>query len=211
VGLFAFSYYNSVRLEVTQAKYTLVYSWLFLPLAYEGVEYLSVRLQLNSRRRAYWSVLGFSLLWQFGVVLGTYIGPPTIADKLAVMSPTLPLRYELRQLIAWLKAQRVSSVSVVLDEYNYEGTDIFRFSGIEDSKVFLPKTRGYQDVELRSKVEDFIQKRESSLLICSPDGPVGRALTVDHHQELEMPSLHLLLHRIWIGPHWVVYAIQPSR
>ena len=210
LALMTFNYYNSVRHEVTQAKYTLVYSWLCMPFAFLAVAWITSRWRLCSMRCASSLLVLFFLLWQSAVAVGSIYAPPSVADRLGVLSVTLPLKTELRGLVAWLKINDPSGTGVILDDYNYEGTDIIRFSHISPSDTFSVKIHAYHDPDLKNKIAEFVTQHKPRFCICSPDGPIGRALSLRAQRELQIPSLNVHLIRLWEGVHWAVFSIVPT-
>jgi len=209
ITLFTFHYFNSVRHDVTQAKYTLVYNWLFFPLAFFGLERIAVHRVFN-KRSAGAAVIVFFFAWQAAIALGALWAPPVIGDRLAVMSPLLPPRAEIRDLVAWLKIHRADSDAVILDEFNYEGIDVARFSGIDANAAFIAKMDQYRDPELARKISDFTISRNPRWLICSPDGPIGRALLLDSDTKSRRLFENFRIERQWQGPHWLVFAINTA-
>jgi hypothetical protein len=206
--LLAFNYWNSVRFEVTQARYTLLYSWLLIPFAFEGLRWLaSWRGWLNSRA-AYSAVVIFFFLWQAGIVLGAAYAPPTVADRLAVMSPALPLHHEMRGLTDWLLQNHQTSTAVVLDDFNWDSPTVSRFAHLDQSETFHVTPQDYADrALLKQELESFVLSEHPGLLVCSPYGPIGSMWLVDDDPQLEVESLGIQLQLAWHGQHWRVYTI----
>jgi hypothetical protein len=206
--LFIFNFYNSIRHEATQSKYTLVYSWLFLPLAFLGLEWVSPYCGKKTERVALGAALLFFIMWQAGIASGGIVAGPAIADKLAVISPTLPPRTEIRYLVGWLQARHSLSEAVILDDYNYEGEDIFRFARVDPSKTFTARVASYDDPLLSDEIGDFVRQKRPRFLICSPDGPVGQALLLGQRTDVNLPSFGARLNRVWHGEHWEIFEFN---
>src|SRR5215475_13411951 len=96
---------------------------------------------VEHRRRAEFPLaaagtVAFFLVWQVGIVLGAAFAPPTIADRLATMSPTIPLHHETRNLADWLLQNNARSSSVIVDDLNWESAAILRFAPLDPSETF---------------------------------------------------------------------------
>ena len=198
---------NSVRQSLTMSRYTLVYSWLLFPYAFEGVRWLrdkSARLAVPNLHVA---VLALFLLWQAGVTAGSYVGPDWSVDRLSMVSPTLPLTREARTIINWLRENRGPNDAILMDTYHDWSTDILRFSGVslEDAyRVPYPA----DPVALRNKVTAFLSTRHPRLLVYSPEGELGRILHPSPGSAAELPEYGIRLHRQFQTTNFVVYSIE---
>lgn len=209
MALFAFNYWNAVRYEVTQARYTLLYSWLLIPFAFEGLRWLARWRDWLGSRATFSTVVIFFLLWQVGIVLGAAYAPPVVADRLGGMSPALPLQHEMRGLTDWLLQNHQASTAVVLDDFNWDSSSISRFAHLDRDVTFHVTAQYYADrALLKQELESFVRSRHPGLLVCSPYGPIGGMWSVDDHLQLELESLGLHLQLLWRGEHWRVYAIS---
>lgn len=209
LALFGIHYYNCLRYEATMARYTLIYSWLFIPYAFEGLRRLSEKWRWVRETQAYLGVITFVMVWQAGIVLGSYYGPPQIADRLAVISPTLPLPYEVRALIAWLKPNIRPTDAVVVDEFHYEAGDIVRQSGLALSRVFQIPDHPDPSV-MNDQLTDFVRRQHPRFLICPPYGNLAKSWSINDPEEAIIARLGLRLHREWKGQYWRVFTIQYS-
>jgi len=207
--LFAFNFYSSVRYVTTQARYTLLYSWLLFPFAFKALRWLA-----NHPRRAEFSAAAsgtviFFLLWQVGIVVGATYAHPVIADRLGVMSPTIPLPHEMRGLIHWLVENKPGSSAIILDDFNWQSsTMISHFVPLDPSRTFRVTPRYYSNRDLlRRDLDEFAEARQPVLCVCSPYGPIGMMWSVRDAQDVnvEYPAIHL--HVLWRGEHWRVYSI----
>jgi hypothetical protein len=209
---FAANQLNAVRTENTQARYTLVYSWLLIPFAFEGLSWLVRRWTWADSRRAYAGLMGFFLLWQGVIIAGGLYGPPTMADRLGPMSPLLLPHDEIRHLTRWLKEHANDSNALIFDEFNYESGMIIQFAGINPSQAFQVRGPEYSDrsrrASLAARVRDFIRERRPRFAVCSPYGPIGELWSVDDHDEVSLPALEMSLRLQWQGAHWRVYRID---
>jgi len=206
--LFAFNFYSSVRYETTQARYTLLYSWLLFPFALEALRWL-----VEYWRRAEFSAAAagtviFFLLWQVGIVVGAAYASPAIADRLAVMSPTIPLHHEMRGLINWLVQNNPRSSAIILDDLNWESTAISRFAPLDRSQTFRITPGYYSNRELlRRDLGEFAKARHPVLCVCSPYGPIGTMWSVRDAQDVDVDDPAIHLHVVWQGEYWRVYSI----
>ncbi len=206
--LFAFNYYNSVKYEVTQARYTVLYSWLFLPFVFEGLRWMSSRWSWAAGRRSFAGTLLFFLLWQGGIIAGARYAPPPFADRLGALAPTLPLHREMQQLTSWLKANPPQQDALILDDYNWESSDIWRFAPLPASATFSIRQADYDDpAELKQRLEGFVKRRRPALLVCSPAGPIGSMWQVDRQNVLHVQDLSLHFSQLWQGEHWRIYRV----
>jgi hypothetical protein len=205
--LFAFNYWNSMRYEATQARYTLMYSWLLIPFAFEGLHWLGERWPRLNSRAAYTTVVIFFVLWQAGIVAGATYGPPKIADRLSQMSPTVPPHHEMRELTNWLLKNHPSGPAI-LDDFNWESPAVIRITRWKESETFEVTAEHYKDPQLlKQELEDFVQSRHPDLLVVSPYGPIGNLWSVADRDQFEVENLGIQLQRKWTGEHWRIYAI----
>ncbi len=206
--LFAFNCYNSVRYETTQARYTLLYSWLVFPFALDGLAYVLARVRWAISTQGFVAIVASLCLWQTGIVVGANYAPQPIGDHLGALSPTIPLHAELREVTDWLRANKAQKSAVILDDYNWESGDIFRFANLKATSTFSITQQDYDDpVELKARLQQFVNRNHPELLICSPDGPIGKTWChPDNRGHLESPNL--LLAPRWHGDHWYIYTVS---
>ena len=200
-------YFNAVVNQTTQARFTLMYSWLLLPFAFEALEWLVARYSFRDWRASYAAVAAFFLLWEGGIIVGTAYAPAAVADRLGVMSPTLPLRRELRNLTTWLKQHVPSSSAVIVDSLDYDAGDITRFAGFRTAQVFQVRNNLVNRTVLKRQISEFLELRHPDFLVCAPQGPLCAMWGVDNHQILDVKSAGIQLLRQWKGRRWRVYAI----
>jgi Dolichyl-phosphate-mannose-protein mannosyltransferase len=207
--LFAFNYYSSIRYETTQARYTLLYSWLIIPLAVEGLVCSTARLRHPLAGIAFAELLTFFILWQAGIATAAIYAPQPIADHLGAFSPMIPLHAELRDLTDWSKTNGSRHGPVILDDYNWESVDILRFGRLRATETFTISQQDYDDsVGLHDRLQRFIEEQHPGLLICSPEGPIGRDWCAGNHDHIEVPGLELQFLPLWQGRHWRIYRIS---
>lgn len=203
-----FNYWSALRYEATQARYTLLYSWLLLPCAFFGGRCLAKRWNGVRPRAVLTATLIFFFLWQLAVVAAAAYAPPKIADRLGGMSPTLPLHHEMRGLTSWLLRNHPPSQPVVLDDFNWESAAISRFAHLDPDVTFgVTATHYANPITLKPDLEQFVANNHPLLLICSPYGPIGTMWSVDSRQQLDVPDFGLHLELRWAGERWRVYAI----
>ena len=204
--LFAFNYWNAIRYEATQSRYTLLYSWLLIPFALVGLRYFVTRWRLQSPR-AYVVTVVFFVLWQIGILLGATYASPMVADRLAQMSPTLPLHHEMRELTGWLLKNRVSG-AMILDDLNWDSRTVARLTHLNTPNIFQVTAQHYADHSLLSReLNSFVQVYHPELLVCSPYGPIGTLWSVDGRKRFEIENLGIELQQQWSSEHWRAYAI----
>jgi hypothetical protein len=209
VVLFSFNEYNAVRYEITQARYTLMYSWLLIPFVLPGLESVSQRWPRAASGAALAGVVAFFVLWQGGIALYAQFGRSQAADKLDDMSPMIPLHREMRGLTKWLRLNASPSEATVLDDLNWESDTIMRFSGLDPSRTFRVTPELYANPSLlNGQVEDFIRRQNPRIVICSPYGLIGKAWHVGDLQGLQAPVAGIRLRLAWQGAFWRVYRIQ---
>jgi hypothetical protein len=207
--MFAFNCYGSIRYETTQARYTLLYSWLIFPFAIDGLDYAMVRLRQANVRLAFAGVIAFFVVWQAGIATAAICGPQPIADHLGALSPMIPLHADLRDLLKWLKANGAQQDTVILDDYNWESVDIWRFGHLGASESFTIGQHDYDDpVALRARLQRFINVQHPGLFICSPEGLIGRQWCAGSRNRIEVSDLELQVSLAWQGQHWRIYRIS---
>lgn len=207
--LFAFNYYSCVKYEATQARYTLLYSWLIIPLAIEGLVCSGTRFRLPQAGITFAAVLTFFILWQAGVATAAIYAPQPVADHLGALSPMIPLHAELRELTKWVRANGSKHESVILDDYNWESVDIFRFAQLPAQETFAVSQRDYDDPSgLHHRLQQFVKVQHPRLLICSPQGLIGTEWCAGSHNKTQVPGLELQLLPLWHGQHWRIYRIS---
>ncbi|GEM_PF-4092529 len=207
---FSFNFYNCIRFETTQARYTILYSWLLIPFVFVGLEGLGKRWNLAAKRQVIPAILGFFIIWQASIAMAGEYCPPAIADHLGGLSPLQPLHVELRSLTAWLKNHVTPPDTVAFDEFNFESDSIIRFSNLGFARAF--QVRGKQEMQdqavLREKLQEFWKRERPRFLVCSPYGPIGRLLAIDDKQTVKVPWLGVTMTLGWMGPHWRVYEVR---
>lgn len=205
--LFGFHYYNCVRFEATQARYTLMYSWLLIPYAFEGLRRLSERWQLLRSPKAYVSVIAFMVCWQLGILLGAQYAPDAIADRLAIVSPDLPLPCELRRLTAWLRANTTAADMIIVDEFHYQANDIVRYSHIPFSRVFQVPYR-VDPAMWKERLSNFMESQRPRLLVYSRYGQIDAVFPISDREFVNLAQPRAQLRRIWKDKYWRVYQIS---
>jgi hypothetical protein len=199
--------YGSVVQRATMARYTLMYSWLLLPLAFKGLEILGRRWAVFSKTGTFAAVLLFVLAWQVGIVLGAKYAPERIADKLAVMAPTLPLPVDLQKVVDEVKTYRKEGDAIIVDNFQYEATDIIRFSGIPRADALrVPYRRDNATIE--ASLRAFLETRQPRLLVYTPKGPLGRFLKLGDEESVTLPEYGMRVRRLWKGSHYALYEID---
>ncbi|HXJ93311.1 MAG TPA: glycosyltransferase family 39 protein [Terriglobia bacterium] len=210
--LFAWNYANSVKNETTQARYILMYSWLLIPFAFEGLRRLARLRPRWGGRRVYVGTVVFFLVWEAGIVFGGHYGPEVIADRLSPMSPTLEPHVEIRRLTQWLRGHTGSTDTVVFDEFSFQSDTILQLSGINLSRVFQVRGPAYSSREVLGKeVQKFIRSRHPRFAVCSPYGPIGDLWSLDDREDVDLPALGISLQLEWQAAHWRVYTISYSQ
>ena len=206
-----FNFYYALRLGGIQPKYTLIYSWLAFPFAFVALPWAEAQFRFLARQTAPWLVLLSMVLWQAVVVLTNTSSSAMVADSMIWISPTLPLRREMRELEAWLKLHHSSSDAVLIDEDKNESDFIVRFPEIGPAMAFTVAPEGDRDPQLVDHLKYFVRQRRPSLLICSVYGPLGRRLSSQSDVDREISTLNLRLHKEWQGERWTVFSIDQLR
>ncbi len=204
-------YVNAVARNMTMARYTLLWSWLLIPYAFEGLRRLPGGPPRAGSRRAFAALLLSVLVWQAGIVAGAHYGPGAVADKLSSLSPTLPLRRDLRALTAWLRTQTGPGEAVVVDNFNHEASEVVRIAGIPFSQAFRVPYPADPEV-LGRRLAEFVAERRPRLLVYSPRGHLRHVWPIDDRQdEVVLAGLGLRLRRRWEGGAYRVYEIEYRR
>jgi hypothetical protein len=207
--LLGFNWWNSIRYEVTQARYTLLYSWLLIPFAFEALRWISTRWRGAASRAAFSAVIVFFVMWQAGIMLGAVYAPPSVADRLSALSPTQPLHHEMRGLTGWLKSNSSSYDTVILDDFNWGSPAVSRFGKLDPQKTFEISAEDYTNpAALKAKLAQFVNQRHPNVLICSPYGPIGRAWSIDDRKTAVVEDLGIQLDLRWQGEYWRIYTIR---
>ncbi len=207
--LLGFGCFNSLRYDITQVRYTVIYSWLLIPLAFEAVQRLGEQWRWASWPASRGAVVAFFLLWQAGIVAGAAYAPAPLADHLGAVSPTIPLHREMRQLTAWLRGHPAASDPLVVDDFNWESDEIMRFGGRNRGQDFFVSPADYASrARLAREVDDYVARRHPAFVVCSPFGLIGSLWSVDDRPNLAIPGLGIRLRRQWRGKFWSVYAIE---
>jgi 4-amino-4-deoxy-L-arabinose transferase-like glycosyltransferase len=205
--LIAANLYTSLTKNSTMARYTLVYSWLLIPFAFEALQSSSLRWPWLGSRKAFAGITLFFLVWQAGTIVGAQYGPPTIADKLSSVSPTLPLSVELRSLVLWLRTNRTPEDAVIIDDFNYEASDVIRYARI-------PQTQYYRVPYLVSsslvqkQVQEFLANKHPRFLVFSPQGQLGSVWALDKSSDIQFDHSDARLDRRWQQGSWEIFEIR---
>lgn len=203
-------YINAVLHAVTQARYTLMYVWLLLPLAFEGL-YVCLRQRTPSwNRKGFVIVIVSFLLWQAGITITAQFGPCVIGDRLAQLSPTLPRRCDLRHLMAWMNRNARPNESVVIDSFNYEDRVIAQFLEPAPAMVFRASRQASDPAALERTIAEFVKQQHPRLLVYSPRGELARIWPLSDNEEVDVVSseLELRLKRLWQDGNYRVYEIE---
>ena len=202
----AINCYTAVTKNSTMARYTLIYSWLLIPFALEGLQGFSLRWPWLGSWKTCAGVVLLFLIWQAGIIFGASYGPPGIADKLASVSPTLPLSVELRSLILWLRTYRAPQDAVILDDFNYEATDVIRYAHIPPSQYLQVPYLANSDAVQR-QFKDFIANRHPRFLVYSPKGQLRSVWSIDNNAEIQLDQVDAHLNRLWQQGNWEIFEI----
>jgi hypothetical protein len=212
VVMAGFQCFNAVAHTTTMARYTLMYSWLFVILSFYGLQVLSARRSLFYSRVALLLVVVSFVVWQSALVLGARYAPCWIADKLGSISATLPLRCELRQTISWLNTHLSATDTVIVDDVQYEGTDVIRFSRVTSLQHFQVPYRADDTNSLLTELAAFVQANHPEILVYAPKGQLGRIWELppgERHQSV--PGLSLQLCELWQNGEYRIYQILYNR
>ena len=209
VVMAVFHYFISVANGATMARYTLMYSWLLILLCFYGIELIAqVPNRFFQLRPFLLFVLASFVVWQSALVLGAYYTPCWMADKLGSVSATLPLRCELRQTISWLDKDLAATDSVIVDDVQYESTDVIRFSKVGSLTYFRTPYSTDDRGALLNELSTFVQVNRPGVLVYSPRGQLGRIwqLPLGEPQPL-IPGLGLQLTEVWQNGEYRIYKI----
>ena len=209
-----FHYFIAVVNGATMARYTLMYGWLFVILCFYGVEMIGANWDLSHSRALLVFVVASFVAWQSALVLGAEYAPCSIADKLGSVSATVPLRCELRQTISWLNTHLSATDSVIVDDFDYESTNLIRFSKVASLRYFrMPYIAADADTaadtnSLLTQLAAFVQTSHPGVLVYSPKGQLGRIwrLPAGEPQQL-ISGLGLRLRQVWQNSGYRVYEI----
>lgn len=200
-------YYTAIFRHLTMARYTLMYSWLLLPLAFFALASLAQRKPALLGPRAPAGLLALFVLWQGGIVLAAHKAPDVIATKLSSISPTLPLGPDVRGIIRWLEENRAAGEAIILDDFNFEGLEVIRFGGVERDRIYsVPE----DDALTAAELPEFLQQYRPRWLVYSPRGRFERVWPIADRETAELPGLGLELRRAWSRGNWRVYEVRYS-
>jgi len=210
VTFFVWDDFNAIHNETTQARYTLMYTWLLIPFAFEALRGLARRWPEGwADRRLYGANLVFFVLWNGAIVAAGHYGPAEVADRLGPMSPLLEPHLEIRQLTRWLRRNVSPSDTIVMDEFNWQSGTILQFSGVPPSHAHRISGSAYSNPELlNQEVQAYIRLRHPRFAVCSPYGPIGRLWSLDDKQTANVPELGIALQLEWQGQYWRIYRIN---
>ena len=213
LAIFAWSYFNSVHHELTEARYTLMYDWLLIPFAFEGLRRFAEHGPGGwPARKGYAATLALFVAVETASAVAGHYGPASVADRLGPMSPGLEPHLDTRGLVHWLRVNVQEPDTVVMDEFGFQSGTILHLSGIEHSRAFEIDEVAYSNRDVLDKeVTAFIQSRHPGYAVCSPDGPLGHLWSLDDRDQVDLPSLGISLNMEWRGPHWRVYRIHYSQ
>jgi 4-amino-4-deoxy-L-arabinose transferase-like glycosyltransferase len=209
-SLLAWSYFNSVYHELTEARYTLMYDWLLIPFAFEALRRLAERWPRGwPDRKLYATALVLFVACEGASAVAGHYGPAEVADRLGPMSPGLEPHIETRGLTRWLRQNVRPSDTVVMDDFGYQSDTIVHLAGIDPSRAYQLDTAAYSNPQvLDQEVTAFIRARHPQFAVCSPYGPIAALWSLDDHDQAEVPVLGISLSMEWHGPHWSVYRIR---
>jgi 4-amino-4-deoxy-L-arabinose transferase-like glycosyltransferase len=209
ITMFAWTCCNSVFLELTAARYTLMYDWLLFPFAFEALRRLTTRRPKEwPQRKLYAATLILFVLWEAACGAVGHYGPAVLADHLGAMSPALEPHVEVRGLTRWLRQNVSDSDALVMDEFSFESSTILQLSGISPLRAFQVGPDAYTNPDLLGKeLSAFIRSRHPEFAVLSPDGPIGRLWSLDDRDHLDLPQ-RISLSAKWRGQNWSVYSIR---
>jgi 4-amino-4-deoxy-L-arabinose transferase-like glycosyltransferase len=208
--------FNAIANGATMARYTLMYSWLFIVLGFYAIETFAASTSFLPSRTAVWLTVVTFVVWQVALVVGAEYAPCRIADKLGGVAATVPLRCELQQAISWLDAHISPTDSVIVDDLQYESTDIVRFSKVGSVKYFRVPYMADDTEALQRDLTAFVQANHPRLVVYSPKGQLGRIWRLRAGQgQQSAPGITFPLCQIWQNDEYRVYRItyngQPCR
>ncbi len=216
VVMAAFHAFNAVANGATMARYTLMYSWLLIMLSFYGLERIGAKWSPASARAALAFTVATFVIWQAALVVGAEYAPCRIADRLGSVSPTLPLRCELRQAIVWLDTHLSNADAVVVDDLAYESTDFIRFSKVGSLTNFRMPYLAEDTSPVLSELGSFVQTNHPGVLIYSPKGLLGRTWRLPEGEtQPAVSGLDVQLCQLWQNDDYRIYQIrydhQPCR
>jgi Dolichyl-phosphate-mannose-protein mannosyltransferase len=200
---------NSALHSVTQARYTLIYSWLLIPFAFQALYALEPASNRRTVRKSFLALALFFVVWQAGIAVVAEYGPCSWGDKLGRLSPLMPFPFHLRELMAWVGTHAGSYDSVVVDNFNYEADDILRFALPGRIAFKLPFTTDNSDL-LQRELAEFIGSERPKFIVYSADGQLGRMwpLADQPAVEVNVYGNDLHLRRLWQNADYRVYAVE---
>jgi hypothetical protein len=203
-----FHYFIAVKNGATMARYTLMYGWLFVLFCFYGVEVIGARWSFFRSRAAFMGLVASFIVWQSALVLGAQYAPCRIADKLGSVSATVPLRCELRQTISWLDTHLSATDSVIVDDYDYESTDVVRYSKVANLKYFRAPYMADDTGSLLAELGAFVQASHPGVLVYSPRGQLGRIWRLPPGESpLSVAGVNLELCELWQNGEYRVYQV----
>jgi Dolichyl-phosphate-mannose-protein mannosyltransferase len=212
VVMATFQYFNAVVNGTTMARYTLMYSWLFIMLCFYGIEVISGRWSLSQSRTALVFTVASFVVWQSALVLGAHYAPCWIADKLGSVSATVPLRCELRQTISWLNTHLSAADSVIVDDVQYESTDVVRFSKVASLRYFRAPFNAADTGPLLTELAAFVEANHPGVLVYSPRGQLGRIWQLPPGElQQSISGLGFGVCEVWQNGEYRVYQITYGR
>lgn len=209
VVMAGFHAFNAAVHGATMARYTLMYSWLFIMLCFYGFEVISAKWSPTFTRAALAITVASFVLWQSVLVLGAQYAPCRIADKLGSISAALPLKCELRQLLSWLNVNLSASDSVVVDDVAWESTDVVRYSRVANLKHFQAPYLTEDTAAMLNDLGAFVQASRPGILIYAPNGQLGRIWHLPEG-EAQLPVSGVTLHlcEVWQNDRYRVYQMD---
>ena len=120
---------NSALHSVTQARYTLIYGWLWIPFAFQALQLLGRNLNSRRVRNGFLALALFFLFWQAGIAVTAEYGPCTWGRQIGpALACCFHSHCHLRELMARAEPHTAPQDGVVVDNFNYEADDIARFA-----------------------------------------------------------------------------------
>ncbi|MGC2182734.1 MAG: glycosyltransferase family 39 protein [Terriglobales bacterium] len=212
LAMAGFHGFNAIANGATMARYTLMYSWLFIVLAFYALAAIGASMTFFRSRTAIWLTVITFVAWQAALVAGAQYAPCRIADKLGGVSATVPLRCELRETISWLDAHLSSTDSVIVDDLQYESTDIVRFSKVGSVKYFRVPYMADDTATLQADLSAFVQASHPRLVVYSPKGQLGRIWRLPEGEGRHSASgISFSLCQIWRNDDYRIYRVAYER
>lgn len=202
---------NSALHSVTQARYTLIYSWLLIPFAFQAVYQFGPDWDRQRVRRSFLTLTLFFVVWQAGIAAVAGYGPCAWGDKLGRLSPLMPFPCHLRDVMASVESHTGPHDAVVVDNFNYEADDIARFA-LPGRQVFKVPFVADDSVLLERQVAEFIRSEHARFVVYSPAGQLGRMWALADQPDVTVGANgnDVRLHRVWQNAEYRVYEIQPE-